>query len=186
MGDRKTFFYPPIFHVCLGKNEIIFECTERRACFMALFLVQHGKSLPKERDPEQGLSKEGISEVEQIAKAAKGYDVYVSRIIHSGKKRARQTAEIFASLLEPGDGVQESVGLSPLDDVSVFAAKINSEDSVMLVGHLPFMERLTSYLITGSTDKPVFKFQNGGIVCIDADPDSRSWFVRWSLMPRIG
>lgn len=153
---------------------------------MALFLVQHGKSLPKDKDPEQGLSKEGISEVEQIAKVAKGYGVQVSRIIHSGKKRARHTAEIFASLLGSGVGVQESGGLKPLDDVSAFAGKINNEDNVMLVGHLPFMERLTSYLITGSTDKPVFKFQNGGIVCIDKDPDNRSWFIRWALMPRIG
>jgi len=56
----------------------------------------------------------------------------------------------------------------------------------MLVGHLPFIERLTSYLITGSTDIPVFRFQNGGIVCMDTDPDSRFWFIRWALMPRIG
>ena len=153
---------------------------------MALFLVQHGKSLPKDKDPEQGLSEKGISEVEQIAKVAKGYGIRASRIIHSGKKRARQTADIFASYLEPGDGVQESSGLKPLDDVSVFAGKINSEDNSMLVGHLPFMERLTSYLITGSTDKPVFKFQNGGIVCMDTDPDSHFWVIRWALMPRIG
>jgi phosphohistidine phosphatase len=153
---------------------------------MALFLVQHGKSLSKDKDPEQGLSEEGISEVEQIAKVAKEYGVQVSRIIHSGKKRARQTANIFASSLKPEDGVQESSGLKPLDDVSVFASKINSEDNVMLVGHLPFMERLTSYLITGFTDKPVFKFQNGGIVCMDTDPDSRSWLIRWALVPNIG
>ncbi|MEA1991567.1 MAG: phosphohistidine phosphatase SixA [Thermodesulfobacteriota bacterium] len=153
---------------------------------MALFLVQHGKSLPKDKDPEQALSKEGISEVEQIAKVAKGYGIHVSRIIHSGKKRARQTADIFASSLGPEDGVQESSGLKPLDDVSAYAGKINSEDNVMLVGHLPFMERLTSYLITGSTDRPVFKFQNGGIVCMDTDLDSRFWFIRWALMPKIG
>jgi len=153
---------------------------------MALFLVQHGKSLSKDKDPEQGLSEEGISEIEQIAKVAKGYGVHVSRIIHSGKKRARQTADIFASSLEPGDGVQGSSGLKPLDDVSAFAGKINSEDNVMLVGHLPFMERLTSYLITGSTDKPVFKFQNGGIVCMDIDRDSRFWLIMWALMPKIG
>ena len=153
---------------------------------MALFLVQHGKSLSKDKDPEQGLSKEGISEVEQIAKVAKGYGVQVSRIIHSGKKRARQTADIFASSLEPGDGVQESSGLKPLDDVSAFAGRINSEDNIMLVGHLPFMERLTSLLITGSTDKPVFKFQNGGIVCLNTDPNGNSWLIIWALMPKIG
>jgi phosphohistidine phosphatase len=170
----------------LDENEIISEFIERRTKFMALFLVQHGKSLPKDKDPEQGLSEEGISEVEQIAKVAKGYGVYVSRIIHSGKKRARQTADIFAFSLKPENGVQESTGLKPLDDVSAYAGKINSEDNIMLVGHLPFMERLTSYLITGSIDIQVFKFQNAGIVCMDKDPDSGSWFIRWALMPKIG
>jgi phosphohistidine phosphatase len=56
-------------------------------------------------------------------------------------------------------------------------------DNIMLVGHLPFMERLTSFLITGSIDKPVLKFQNGGIVCMDRDPDNQYWFIKWALMP---
>jgi len=59
---------------------------------MALFLVQHGKSLPKTEDPQQGLSKEGIAEVERIAAVAKGYHIFVSQIMHSGKTRARHGA----------------------------------------------------------------------------------------------
>ncbi len=39
---------------------------------MALYLVQHGRSLPKEKDPEQGLSGEGIAEVERIAGVGAG------------------------------------------------------------------------------------------------------------------
>ncbi len=152
---------------------------------MALFLVQHGKSLSKDIDPDPGLSAAGISEVEGIAEVAQGYGVSVSRIIHSSKKRARQTAESFASFLKPESGVQEESGLKPLDDVTVWAEKIIAGDNMMIVGHLPFMEKLTSLLITGSTDKPVFKFQNGGVVCLDMDADSRSWFIRWTLMPHI-
>ena len=53
---------------------------------MALLLVQHGKSLPKDKDPAKGLSEEGISEVEHIAGIAKEYGVNVSHIMHSGKK----------------------------------------------------------------------------------------------------
>lgn len=153
---------------------------------MALFLVQHGKSLPEEQDPERGLSSEGIADVERIATVARGYGVNVAIIKHSGKKRARQTAEIFAAALRPEKGVEEAAGLNPLDDVTAFAAAINNEDNVMLVGHLPFMERLTSYLIVGSPDKTLFKFQNGGIVCLDQDPRSSSWFIKWSLSPKIG
>jgi phosphohistidine phosphatase len=152
---------------------------------MALYLVQHGLSLPKDKDPQKGISTEGISETERIAEVAKGYGVPVAGITHSGKTRARQTAEIFASALKPEGGVDERSGLNPLDDVADFAGTINSAENRMFVGHLPFMERLTAYLITGSVDKPVIKFQNSGIVCLDEDPDSRLWVVKWALMPNI-
>jgi len=153
---------------------------------MALFLVQHGKSLPKDKDPKKGLSKEGIAETERIAQVAKGYAVGVSKITHSGKTRARQTAEIFEAALKLPGGIHESSGLSPMDDVAVFADTIDSTKDVMLVGHLPFMERLAAYLITGSSEKPVFKFQNSGIVCLDTDSATESWVIKWTLMPHIG
>ena len=152
---------------------------------MALFLVQHGKSLAKDEDPEQGLSREGIADTERIAAVAKGYGVRPSCIAHSGKKRARQTAEIFAAALRPEKGVQEHEGLNPLDDVRPLAAVLNSREDLMLVGHLPFMERLTSTLITGSDERLVFKFQNSGIVCLDRDSDKPAWFIKWALMPKI-
>jgi phosphohistidine phosphatase len=150
---------------------------------MALFLVQHGRSLPKDKDPNKGLSEAGIHETERIAQVAKGYGIHVSSIAHSGKTRARQTADIFASALKPEGGLQEISGLNPLDDVTAVA--IDSTEDRMLVGHLPFMERLTAYLITGSIERPVFKFQNSGIVCLDKAPDIGSWVIKWALMPQI-
>ena len=153
---------------------------------MALFLVQHGKSLPKNEDPKKGLSKEGIAETKRIAEVAKGYNIHVSGITHSGKTRARQTAEIIESILKPEGGIQESSGLNPIDDVTAFADKIDNAANRMLVGHLPFMERMTSYLITGSIEKPVFKFQNSGIVCLDKYPTTPFWVIKWTLMPNIG
>jgi phosphohistidine phosphatase len=153
---------------------------------MALFLVQHGYSLPKDKDPKKGLSPEGIAETKRIAEVAKAYHVLVSGITHSGKTRARQTAEIFESILKPEQGIQESSGLNPLDDVTAFADKIDNAANRMLVGHLPFMERMTSYLITGSMETPVFKFQNSGIVCLDKYPTTPFWVIKWTLMPNIG
>ena len=85
---------------------------------MALFLVQHGKSLPKDKDPDQGLSKEGFTETETMAALAAEKNVQVMRIIHSGKKRALQTAEIFVKALEPEAGMTKGAGLAPLDDVT--------------------------------------------------------------------
>lgn len=150
---------------------------------MSLLLVQHGKSLPKEVDPEQGLSDEGRAETGEIASAAGKHGVRIARIVQSGKKRAAQTAEIFASTLQPPGGVQKDNGLNPLDDVAAFAEKIAASEDLMLVGHLPFMERLASFLITGTADKPVIRFQNSGIVCLVKDADH--WTIRWTLFPRI-
>ena len=152
---------------------------------MALFLVQHGKSLPPDIDPERGLSDEGISEVERIAIAAKSHEISTASIQHSGKKRAEQTADIFANALNPKDGMEQRNGINPMDDVEPLARGLNPKDNIMLVGHLPFMERLVSYLITGSADKPVIKFQNGGIVCLDQDPNTQVWVIKWTLLPEI-
>lgn len=152
---------------------------------MALYLSQHGISLPKDQDPDQGLSETGIAEVQRIAQVAGHYRIHVQAIRHSGKKRARQTAEIFTESLVPEHGIAAIDGLAPLDDVTALAEKLDNQSDTMLVGHLPFMERLVSFLITGDIDRRIFKFQNGGIVCLDQDPESRTWFIKWTLMPHI-
>ncbi|MDZ7700399.1 MAG: phosphohistidine phosphatase SixA [Deltaproteobacteria bacterium] len=149
---------------------------------MSLFLVQHGKNLPKDVDPEKGLSDEGKNDVKRMAAAARERGVGVSAIKHSGKKRARETADIFAEALDPSKGVQEMEGLAPMDDVT--HTDLTGDEDIMLVGHLPFMEKLTTYLIAGSPDRyPVLKFQNGGIVCLNRDTEADAWFIKWTLFP---
>ena len=152
---------------------------------MAVYLVQHGLSLPKDEDPERGLSEAGIADVKRIAAVAEGYEVPVATIFHSGKKRARQTAEILASALNPEGGVAETTGLSPMDDVRVFSKSLSPQDNPMFVGHLPFMEKLTAFLITRDKKRSVFQFQNGGIVCLDQYGDQDGWVIKWTLMPHI-
>ena len=153
---------------------------------MALYLVQHGKSLTKERDPEQGLSETGIAETRRIAQVAADYRIDVRCIHHSVKARARQTAEIVAEFVSPQQGVRQIEGIKPMDDVAALASRLNPAENLMLVGHLPFMSRLTSFLITGNIEPPVFKFQNSGIVCMDRPLESDPWSIVWTLMPHIG
>ena len=152
---------------------------------MALYLVQHGAALAEDVDPERSLSPEGRADAERIAGVAKSYAVRVSRIEHSGKKRAAQTAEIFAAALQPPGGFEARAGINPMDDVTAVAGQVAADADLMLVGHLPFLERLTSYLVTGSSERRVFRFQNGGIVCLDQDEEQGDWFIKWALMPDI-
>lgn len=152
---------------------------------MAIYLVQHGVSLPKETDPDRGLSENGKDTVKLIAGVAANYRIQVRQIVHSGKKRARETAEILGEHLKPRDGIAEKNGINPMDDVVAFAASLDPAMDAMFVGHLPFMERLVSQLITGSPEYRPLKFQNGGIVCLDRDDTDGLYSVKWALMPNI-
>ena len=153
---------------------------------MAVYLVQHGKSLNKTVDPEKGLSVDGKLETERIAGVANGYQVGVSRIVHSGKKRARETAEILATILSPADGLESRTGMNPMDDVRVFVNSLDLDKNIMLVGHLPFLERLIGLLVCGNPDQTVFKLQNSGILCLDRVPEVKNPVIRWALMPSVG
>lgn len=155
---------------------------------MALFLVQHGRSASKDVDPEKSLTSKGIEETELIAEVARGYEVNVRKIVHSGKKRAAQTAEIFRDIVQDSVSVEQISGIAPLDDVLEFAEHIDPAEDCMLVGHMPFLQRLLSYLTTGSADIKVYQFQNSGIVCLDTEEGEdggRNWFIKWTLNPSI-
>lgn len=151
---------------------------------MALFLVQHGLSLSKEIDPEKGLSEKGKEENQRIGDVAKHYAIHVDRIVHSGKKRAEQTAVAFQKSLIVETEIEKVSELEPLGDVRAFVENLNAEENLMVIGHLPFMERLVSYLITGSEDILVYRFQNSGIVCLDQEDNN--WYITWTLNPNIG
>ena len=147
---------------------------------LALYLVQHGKALPETVDPDRHLSEEGVADVKRVAAEAKSAGVSVSIIRHSGKARAAQTAELMQEALRPPEGIQVMEGLKPNDNVAQIADEIDPAENIMLVGHLPFMERFASLQITGDPEKPVVKFHPGGIVCLDRDEEG-NWFIQWSL-----
>ncbi|WP_321419822.1 phosphohistidine phosphatase SixA [uncultured Desulfobacter sp.] len=150
---------------------------------MSVFLVQHGLSLPKTEDPEKGLSEKGREETLKIAEVAAGYSVKISKIFHSGKKRAKQTALIMAEILCPGSDIEQMADISAMDDVKALGDRLGPDSNHMVVGHLPYMEKLVSYLTTGREAPKVLKFQNSGIVCLDQDESG--WFIRWTLNPNI-
>ena len=156
---------------------------------MALFLAQHGISEPKERDPARGLSPVGRQETELIAGVAKNYSIPVQQVFHSGKARAQQTADIFQEVL----GVEKQAitleGVNPLDDVKTFAGEVQLDGNVMLVGHLPFLEKLVSHLLCGDEEKRIYRFQNSGILCLDGeigDDGEIDWYIKWALNPNVG
>lgn len=149
---------------------------------MAIYLSQHGKCYPSETDPERKLTEDGKNESAKTAIMMMDKNIHVSRIIHSGKTRASETAEIFSGYLHPENGISIIEGMDPCDNVETFARNIIFDDT-LYVGHLPFMEKLVSYLVAGDLERGVIRFHNSGIVCLDQESSNGKIVIRWTLMP---
>ena len=150
---------------------------------MRLYLVQHGRCLDEAQDPVRPLSEAGRREVASVADIARHFGLAVSRIEHSGKLRARQTAEIFDEALGPPGGVHARAGLAPRDDVVVFARE-GLPDGLMVVGHLPFLERLASLLLVDDPGRHIYRMQNAGILALERDAEG-VWSIRWAVTPNL-
>ena len=150
---------------------------------MSIYFSQHGKSASKSEDPERRLTADGAAEVERVASFMAESGCAVGIIWHSGKVRAAQSAEIFAAALNPAGGVRTRDGIEPLDDVTALAAHLDEDRNEMFVGHLPFMERMISYLVLGDPERRVLRFRNGGVVRMDWHAEESRWIIDWAAYP---
>ena len=152
---------------------------------MKLFLVQHAKAASKQVDPERPLTKDGHRDIEKVAAFIKPLNIIIDGLWHSGKMRARQTAEILAEVVNIRNEMLVHNGLSPNDDVQTIKEKIVSvRQDIMIVGHLPFLAKLASLLLTGSESAGMVAFRQGGIVCLNYE-DEHQWQIEWMITPDL-
>jgi phosphohistidine phosphatase len=147
-----------------------------------LYLVRHGEAKSKEEDVERGLTDAGRDNVASMAAWAASAGVQVCEIRQSGKLRAQQTAQIFAEHL----GVQAVAyaGLAPNDDVNDIAKAVESEQGdVMLVGHLPFLERLAALLTASRAETRIVAMDAGALLELTQVDDG--WLATCLMQPRL-
>ncbi|HMK36808.1 MAG TPA: phosphohistidine phosphatase SixA [Desulfomonilaceae bacterium] len=151
---------------------------------MKLYLVQHAEAKAETVDPNRGLSDKGTADVERVARFLKPMDLNVGTIWHSGKTRARQTAEILSRFLDAND-LSEQKGLAPNDFVDPIRARILAvSHDLMIVGHMPFLGKLVSLVVAGSDAADVIAFRQGGIVCLERD-ENGAWRINWVIVPDL-
>lgn len=152
---------------------------------MRLFLVQHGDAVSKAADPDRPLSDGGRQDVERLAAFLAGRTIGAARVLHSGKTRARQTAEILASAVAPGVHIEAAPGLDPNDPTAPMAeAASRWAEDTLVVGHLPFMDRLVARLVGGRETGGVAGFHPGSLVCLER-ADGGAWAIAWMIRPEL-
>ena len=150
---------------------------------MKLYVARHGDALHPAVDPARPLSDLGRSDVEAVAASARERGFTVERIVHSGKTRAAETAEILGRAMGPAVELELDPGLTPnADPVRVAREAAGWDRSTLLVGHLPHVERLASILLRGRDGDGSVGFATATLVAFERDPDG-SWELREVLRP---
>ena len=150
---------------------------------MNLYLIQHGEAVSKDVDADRPLSEAGSSDIRRLAATLARMKVAPERILHSGKTRAQQSAEGIAIAL--GRRAQVSEGLAAMDELDVTLSRLEDwSDDTVLVGHQPFMGKLTSHLLAGDADATMVAFVPGTALCLQRD-EGGNWQLQFMLPPEV-
>ena len=128
----------------------------------------------------------GRVEAERLAGEAAALGARPVVVWHSGKLRAKQTAEIFWRACNALAEFSATRDLQPEDNPDWLADRLRFEPrDVMLAGHFPHMPRLHARLTenTGVSGGP---FPLHGVVALETTDEGQTWREQWRLESRLG
>ena len=147
---------------------------------MTLFLVHHGEAVGPEIDPQRPLSAEGRAAVERLAAAAAARGVKPAVVWHSGKLRAKQTAEAFWRACNALADFSAARDLQPDDPPAWIRDRLRGETrDILIAGHYPHLPRLLSLMLNAQPG--ITTFPQNGMVAVETTDDGETWKERWRL-----
>jgi phosphohistidine phosphatase len=143
---------------------------------MKLYLLRHAIAAEKPAwhgsDSDRPLTKEGIRKMKKAAKGMRHLGLEIDWILTSPYRRAYDTALIAAEELKARKKLKITRLLAVDGDPKALmrhlALDFRSWESIMLVGHEPYLSRLIGTLIAG--EAPVaLQMDKGGLARLSAD-----------------
>ena len=143
--------------------------------------MHHGEAVEPLIDVRRPLSPRGQRSVLRLAAAAAARGVSPAVVWHSGKLRARQTAEAFWRACNALATFSATRGLQPDDPPVWLRDRLRGETKdILIAGHYPHLPRLTSLLLSEGDDaSSVFPLH--GVVALRSDDQGETWIEEWRL-----
>jgi phosphohistidine phosphatase len=146
---------------------------------MRVYLVHHGVAVDPAVDPGRPLSPEGRAGVDALAAQAAGRGIRPAVVWHSGKLRAKQTAESYWRACNALASFSASRDLQPGDSPIWMRDRLKGEtEDILIAGHYPHLPRLLSLMLTGRDDGSV-GFPVNGIVALETRDGGETWVETW-------
>ena len=144
---------------------------------MFVYLVHHGHAVHPGVDPQRPLSRQGRDQTDMLSGRAAARGVRPDVIWHSGKLRARQTADAYWRACNPLAEFSATRWMQP-DDPLRLADLLGVETrDVMLVGHMPHLDRLLRRLVDAGSQAGSFPLN--GVVALERI--ETGWAECWRL-----
>ncbi len=144
---------------------------------MKLFLVHHADAVGPEVDSRRPLSAVGVAQADRAAAGAAARGARPGVVWHSGKLRAKQTAQAFWRACNPLAAFAASADLQPTDPPSAFRDRLRGESQDILVaGHFPHLPRLLSLLLDTDASFPLH-----GVVALESRDEGETWNELWRI-----
>jgi len=144
-----------------------------------LYLVHHGDAVGPDVDPQRPLSGVGRLRVDTLAASAATRGVKPQIFWHSGKLRARQTAEAFWRACNALADLSATRDLQPDDKPEWMLDRLRGETrDILIAGHFPHLPRLLSMLLNDASATP---FPPHGVVALATDDGGENWQELWRL-----
>lgn len=148
---------------------------------MRLFLVHHGDAVGPAVDPRRPLSPSGREAVERAAADAAARGARPAVVWHSGKLRARQTAEAFWRACNALAEFSATRDLQPDDPAAWIRDRLRGEArDILIAGHFPHLPRLLAHLTTGRLE-PSGSFPQHGVVALETTDAGETWNELWRI-----
>ena len=152
---------------------------------MRLVLVHHGEAVGPEVDPRRPLSTRGRETVVRLAAEAAARGVKPAVVWHSGKLRAKETAEAFWRACNPFAEFSATRDLQPEDPPDWIRDRLRGESrDVLIAGHYPHLPRLLALLLNIDPTAPDSRFPQNGVVALRSDDDGETFNEEWRRDPR--
>jgi phosphohistidine phosphatase len=144
---------------------------------LKLFLVHHADAVGSDVDTRRPLSEAGSAHAVRVAAAAAARGARPEIVWHSGKLRARQTAQEFWRACNALAEFNAAADLQPNDRPERIRDRLRGEPrDVLIAGHFPHLPRLLALLLNAEAS-----FPQHGVVALESDEDGETWRELWRI-----
>jgi phosphohistidine phosphatase len=160
---------------------------------LEIFVLRHGEAGLKSDDPEKDdarpLTRDGRSEIEQIALSLHRLGVKIDLVASSPLPRSLQTAEIVARRYKLLNELEQWDELKPSGEIGASfrrLARLKTGSNLLIAGHEPQLSGMIGQIISGTSEVNLV-LKKGGLAKLEilGFKPKVTGELRWLLTPRL-